>query len=331
MNRKKLLAVTALAMSCLLFSACTNTSSKMSFSANWYQDTTAQTVSDAVETLEYTITADTEGYSGLSDDYFKTTYSTGKYTTKLAPKTLENGDIVYEFSTRTELPVSFFHVASGESTEVFTDVIECNVLFSSIYNGGLRPIQSSKTIQSHSPINGQPSSKNDCYRYYHYNVTTTYADSENGSSVLTDYEGNILGKEAQPKTTDFTIDTAKYSYLDNEQILFALRGANTMSNKILAYNASKSKVETINVTFGSEKADTYEFLLNGESKKASIAAIPVSLEIDDINSGGVQNVWYAKTTDVKNNVYRNVMLKFESPISYNIGKLVYTLTSANFA
>ena len=331
MNRKKLLATTALAMSCLLFTACTNTSSKMDFSANWYQDTTTKTISESVETLEYAITADTQNYTSLNDSYYKTTYSTGTYTTTLSPKTLENGEIGYELSSRTEIGVSFLHLASGESTEVFTDVVESTVVFAGIYNGGLMPIQSSKTIQSHSPVYGQPESKDSCYKYYYYNVVTTYADSANGTSILTDYEGNILGEKNKQSTTNFTIDTEKYSYLDNEQILFALRGAKTTSNKILSYNASKAKVETLNVTFGSETADTYEFLLNGESKKTSIAAIPVSLEIDDINSGGAQNIWYAKTTDVKNNVYRNVMLKFEKPISYNIGKLVYTLTSATFA
>lgn len=329
MNRKKLLATMALAMGCVLFSACTNTSSKMNFSANWYQDTTTKTISETVETLEYTITPETENYTSLNENYYKTTYSTGKYTTTLAAKTLDDGEVVYEYSTKTEIGVSFLHVASGESTEVFTDIVESNVLFTGIYSGGLRPIQSSKTVQSHTPVNSQPSSKDECYKYYHYNVSTTYADSENGTSVLTDYAGTVFGKNAEPKTTDFTIDTSKYTYLDNEQILFALRGAATTSNKILAYD--DGSVKTLNITFGSEEAETYEFLMNGENKKTNIAAIPVAIEIDDINSGGARNAWYAKTTDVKNNVYRNVMLKFESPISYNIGKLVYTLTSATFA
>lgn len=331
MKRKHFFAVTAIAMAGILFSACTNTSSKMSFTANWYQDTTTKAISENVETLEYAITANTEGYTGLNDDNVKTTYSGGTYTTTLRSTTLENGDVAYEYSTSTEIKVSFFHVASGESTQVFTDVVTSSVIFTSIYNGGLRPISSSKTIQSHTPVNSNPSNKDGCYVYYHYNVTTTYADNTNGTCVLTDFEGNILGKDSQPQTTDFSIDTEKYSYLDNEQILFALRGANTTSNKILAYNASKAKVETLNISFGSETADTYEFMMNGESKKTSIAAIPVTIQIDDINSGGEQKVWYAKTTDVKNNVYRNVMLKFENPIPYNIGRMVYTLTSATFA
>ena len=324
MNRKKILAATALAMGCVLLTSCTNTSSKINFSANWYQDTTTKSISDTVETLEYTITPVTEDYTGLSDAYYKTNYSTGTYTTSLKSKQLDSGEIVYEYSTRMEIGVSFFHEASKQSTEVFSDVIETTVTFTSIYNGGLRPIESSKTIQSHSPVNGTPESLDKCYKHYHYNVYTTYADSENGKSVLTDYNGNIL--EDQQKTTEFTIDTSQYTYLDNEQILFALRGAEIASNKILSYNTYS--VQTVNLTFNSEEADSYEFVMNGESKKANIAAIPVTIAFD---KGSTQKAWYAKTTDVKNNVYRNVMLKFELPISYNIGKFVYTLTSANFA
>ena len=32
-----------------------------------------------------------------------------------------------------------------------------------------------------------------------------------------------------------------------------------------------------------------------------------------------------------NNVYRNVMLRLETPLSYNLGTLVYTLKTAQFS
>ncbi len=330
MKNKKLFSLCAVACSCFLFTACANTSSKMSFSANWYQDTTSKTISQTVETLEYTITPSYDGYEGLNDDYFKTTYSTGTYVTTLKPVEYE-GETVYEYTTRSEIGVSFLHKASGENTQVFTDVVQSTVLFTGIYNGGLRPIKSVKTIQSHTPVNGNPGNKDQCYVYYHYQVEITYTGVESGTCVLTDYEGNILSEKNKTKTNEFQIDTKKYTYLDNEQILFALRGVPEASNKFLCYNASTDSVQTVNMVVGSAEGATYEFMMNGENKKADISAVPVSIEIDAINSGGAQNIWYAKTTSVKNNVYRNVMLKFERPIAYNIGKLVYTLTSATFA
>ena len=330
MKSKKLLSVCALATSCLLFASCGNTSSKMSFSANWYQDTTSKTISQNVETLVYSITPSYEGYTGLSEDYFKTTYSTGTYTTTLTPISYE-GETIYQYTTRSEIGVSFFHKSTGESTQAFTDVVESTVLFTGIYNGGLRPIKSTKTIQSHTPINGTPANKDQCYVYYHYSVETTYDTDGNGTCVLTDFEGNILDKKRETQTNTFAIESQQYTYLDNEQVLFALRGAPTEANKFLCYNSSTNSVQTIKLSVASEEGATYKFSLNGENKELNIAAIPVSIEIDSINSGGPQKIWYAKTTDVKNNVYRNVMLKFETPIAYNIGKLVYTLTSATFA
>ena len=70
-----------------------------------------------------------------------------------------------------------------------------------------------------------------------------------------------------------------------------------------------------------------DMTLGGEGK---IDYNAITLAINETSRGQAQTIWYAKTTDVNNNVYRNMMLKMKEPLMYNLGTLTYTLNSANF-
>ena len=145
---------------------------------------------------------------------------------------------------------------------------------------------------------------------------------------------NIENTEATPLTSNFSIDTKKYTYLDNEQLLFALRGldpSSTSAPKFLVYNAFADVVQTIKVSFSSETGEDFEIVKNGTTVKDTIPYYSADVSIDSKNPGATQTAWLAKAIDPSVNTYRNVVLRLEAPLSYNLGTLVYKLKSANFS
>ena len=66
--------------------------------------------------------------------------------------------------------------------------------------------------------------------------------------------------------------------------------------------------------------------MNGKEGKKAIEYYPVSISIVDEYPGATQTAWYAKPSDKSSsNTYRNVLLRLETPIFYNLGTLVYEL------
>lgn len=65
-------------------------------------------------------------------------------------------------------------------------------------------------------------------------------------------------------------------------------------------------------------------------RNTDVSYVPYSLAINDTAPGATQKVWVAETTKAENNEYRNVILKMETPLSFNLGTLVYELSSVDF-
>ena len=84
MKRKQILSIAALVMSATIFTACTNTDQKVTFSQYWNYDVNVASAS-TVETLTYDVNF-VKG-SGFSDYGVTVSYSDGVYTTKLSTKT----------------------------------------------------------------------------------------------------------------------------------------------------------------------------------------------------------------------------------------------------
>ena len=135
-------------------------------------------------------------------------------------------------------------------------------------------------------------------------------------------------------TQTFEIDE-KYTYLDNEQLLFALRGLDQKSSpSFYVYAPFSNKVQTIYARFDAlTTGETFSF--NTEDGKGAdtlraISYYPVTLGIDEKNSGSTQTVWLAERTNASNNEYRNVILSMKVTLAYNVGTLHYSLQSADF-
>ena len=326
MNKKKILALGATAMSVMLFASCTTPSKKVKFSENWYLDTTYSIKENVNETLTYSVTF--EAGSNADTQYRSLHYNEGVYTTTLVSEYSDTlGSYVYRYTT--ELKVSGEHECktSGE-VKNFDDTVTSEVVFTSAMQG-LKPISSTKAITSHTPtVVSQPLTIADCYTKYDYTIETSYNEDLSGTSVRTVY---MEGQDPHVTTTPFKAKNDDYTTLDNEQLLFALRGMSSYSAQTFnVYNDAWKRSQLVTLSVLAEESEEFSFELNGEKKKATIAYIPVALNMKEQNNGADKSVWIAKTTDRTNNTYRNVILKFSLPVNNAFGTFEYKLVKANF-
>lgn len=313
-------AICTLLGSAFLLSSCSGGSST-SFSSNWCANTAINTVVEGTsETLTYDVALDLDS---AANDAYSVHYSNGVYTTALSTE-LKNGELLYRYHT--ELNISVQYLFDGQYSEIKADKVITTVYFKST-QVGLQPVSSSKEVESRSPAVLTPTSLETCYTDYHFTLETEYLDNcTKGTCVYTD-----LTKETPAETSsEFSIGD-DYSYIDNEQLLFAVRCMSlSSSQQVQSYSASVNGIQTVRISPSSAESEEFEFAINGETSKRAIEYYPASIVISASNPGATQKVWIAKTTSATNNVYRNVMLRLETPISYNLGTLVYTLKSANF-
>ena len=198
--------------------------------------------------------------------------------------------------------------------------------FYDVYNA-LKPISSEKTLVSHTPTSsGSKSELSACYQAFEYSVSTIYdADGKGGVAA-------VAQKGQASVENRFEIDEKKYSYLDNEVLLFAARGLNSVvtSAKLISYSPFAKAVQTVGFNFAAEESASFTFLKNGEERTQTITYRPMTMVLNEKNPGASQTAWIAKTTDSQNNLHRNVILKLQTPLSYSLGTLVYTLASATY-
>lgn len=326
MNKKKILALGAVAMSAILFASCTSPSKKVKFIENWYLDTTYDIKADVNETLTYSVSF--EAGSNADTEYRALRYNQGIYTTTLVSEFSDTlGSYVYRYTTSLEISGEHECKTSGE-IQNFNDTVTSEVVFTSAMQG-LKPISSTKTFSSHTPTTAiQPLSVTECYVKQNYTVQTNYDEALNGTSIQTIYKE---GQEPRITTTNFEARDEDYTTIDNEQFLFALRGLSSYSAQTFnVYNNAWKRSQLVSVSVSAEESEEFSFEFNGENKKATIAYIPVSLGIQENNSGSAQSFWIAKTTERTNNTYRNVVLKFSIPVNNAFGTFEYNLVKANF-
>lgn len=323
MKRKTLISIASILVGTTLFAACTETNNKVSFKHYWYRDSSIATAS--VETLVYNVSF--EAGTGISDDEYTLDYNNGKYTTKLS---LINDDGTEFYRYETELTVDVTYIY-GDATFTAQDSVKTSVDFEKSVT--LAPIKSHKEIVSHSPLSGAGATVNDCYTKYDYVVDVTY-NGVNGSVVV----DNRAADNDDVSSVAFEIeDSDDYTYLDNEQLLFALRGINPSEKsapELLVYAPFTKAVQSIKASFGSKvEGEKFKFTTKGETEatEKTISYYPVSLSIDANSPGATQTIKVATHGDPKTNEWRNVILEIQTPISYSLGTLTYKLVSAEFS
>lgn len=321
MKFKKIIPITALALSAIFLSACTQNNNKVVFSDYWAKDATL-TVDSISETLEYDVTTDK---AELQAESYFFSYSNGKYTTSLSTEVSEEGKTVYVLESTLTIDVTYRYGVQAEKT--FNDRVYSRVKFHKAANA-LQPISSHKEVKSTTPANNEAVSLESCYLQYDYTMDVTYSGTDVKSVMVENKEGSTLSENT------YSIDNEKYTYLDNEQLLFALRGVKPTangSNTFLVYNPFLNAAQKVKATYSAATGADTNFAIDGVTGKQTVQYIPIKIELDEKNPGQAQTAWIAETTDSTNNKYRNVMLRLETPLSYGYGTLIYTLKNANFS
>ncbi len=322
MKRTFLKTLATLSLCATCFTACAGTNQKVSFSDYWRADSISK--QDLTETLEYEVKYESNNITSA----YTLNYTNGKYVTQLSTATEADGRKVYIY--KTELTITATYVFNGEVAEC-NDTVKTEVKFEQ--SSSLRPIYSRKEIKSSSPtesLSSDPTQLSQCFNEYDYTIETTYSGNAGaGNSKIT-----LNGEEPRTSEDSFTLDTEKFTYLDNEQLLFAIRGMRASANvasTFMVYSPFAKTGQKIKTTFSAKEGTEFSFLRDGIAVKETIEYFPTSIVLDAKNPGATQTAWYAATTNPQDNTYRNVMLRLETPVSYSHGTLIYTLKSANFA
>ena len=323
MKIKKLIPLVACIMGLSALGGCTNADQKIIFSSLWYSHTNSD--SEPIhETLHYDVTF--KAAESTSFVNYKLNYKDGRYTTTLVSEGAGE-NLVYTYTTNLSIVAQY---TLGETSIEKTDTVVSEVKFKAV-NFGLQPISSQKEIQSHTPNGTHVNTIEDCYQQFHYTVSTTYQNGcAEGKSVVT----NLLNENGpDAKEQSFEINQKKYTYLDNEQLLAALRCIrnSTTSAKVNVYSPFVNAIQTVSLGFAADASEEFTLKKDGVDVKDTITYRPVSLQLDEQNPGATQTAWIAKGEDINGvNKYRNVMLYLKAPLAYGLGDLEYTLVSMDY-
>lgn len=319
--KKRRLAAIVLAAPLTLLCACGGTP-ELSMSANWYRNTAlGDNITGTNERLEYSVTFQP------SEGDFQVSYSEGKYVTEL----VDDGTGRYILTS--ELSLTGKYTLNGQDILIdgqaeFNDSIKTRVVFKTVREG-LRPVSSEKIVKNVFPLSALPDSAENAVQTYDYTYTVEYDDAL--STAKTTYLDNSKS-DAEPIKQDIRLGSGG-SYLDNEELLFALRAVNLSSAAEIRVLDSANQAEA-KVTVSPNAAvefDAKNLTIDGAATPEKIPAQEVFLSYNRSFRGGAQTLQYAKTTDPNNNAYRNVLLRMEVPILYTLGTFTYQLTSATFA
>ena len=314
MKMKKLLTVLAAAMlGATALSGCTAGETKLEFKNNWLKNHLNPQESLS-ETLTYDVTFEkSAGIDTLSYDFG---YENGVYTTKLT----QRSDNTFEYTTKLTIDVVY---SLGGETKTLQDIVESYVHFENASNG-LTPIKSTKTILSHSPkkLTGSLSVVDDCYATEHCSMETNYADGKGVCTLQDLIIPDGAEQPAEPVTFNFSMGK-KLSFLDNEQLLLALRAfdSSTTSGSVQTYTPFE-KSRKFSLSFNSEKKSAeLKITDNGVTNEKRLFEYRVAtLKLKASNSTPEKTAWVA-TED------RNVILRLETPLPFSYGKMIYSLTT----
>lgn len=308
----------SLSLGVTLFSACTGISKPVTFNENWKTNPDAS--SPITEILTYKVSY--EKTEGLINNY-DVEYENGWYTTELTTKQGEkDGELYTYYYYKTSFTIDVKYVYGSED-DSFTDTVITEAHFMRSTDD-LRPIYSKKQLHSHSPLNAEAEKLSDCYAVYDYTIETEYnSDLTEGKTTITKHT-DAEDITYDPDTFEIEDDAR---YLDNEQLLLALRGVNPSNfptANFLVYAPFTKSVQNVKASFSSTTESTnFKFTRNSAPFEESISYRSVTLSLNEKNAGSSQTLWIAEKTDVNTN--RNLILKMETPIAYSLGSLIYTL------
>ena len=323
MKRKKISTLLALVLGLSALGGCTNTDQKVNFANLWYLN---PIVNETLhETLVYDVTFKGNDNTLVGYDL---DYKDGKYTTILT-NAVENDVVVYTYTTH--LSITAMYTLNGVTEECVDTVTSTVKFYAAGYN--LQPISSEKEINASTPTANTGSKVSDSYQKSHYTTKVVYnEDCTEGTSTVTYHPDD--GTEAKAKEKTFEIEQKKFTYLDNEQVILALRAVRntTTSAKLNVYSPFADAVQKLSLKFDGDTSAEFSFQKDGAETKSMITYRTATLVLDEKNPGATQTAWIAKQPEstTVSNTNRNIILRLETPLSYGLGTLIYTLNSASY-
>ncbi len=308
----------------------------LSMSANWYADSTTDLVAGATETLVYDVTYEkpATNVNNFGIEYDKGTYTT-EFTTTSEPYALSDGSkvIVYCYKTTLNIPVRY--TFGEEKSETFNDVVTTETYFHGKAGEGktyhsFAPVYSKMTMDSTLIKSTSPEALDQVYAKANLTRETWYDTAMTKATVK-----RTTVQDGTPSETQVEVefDEDLGTYFDNDQLLFALRGVDVSAALTFSsIDPQADAVSTVKVAAGEAvEYDLNNVTIGGNAVTQKVSAYKTSVVYDKTMAGTNRTLYYAAKTSGSSNVYRNVLLKMETPIMYNMGTLHYTLTSANFA
>lgn len=340
--------------SVLCLSACTD-SGKTNFQNGWNKDTNIEV--GLVETAYYKVSS----FEGSSSTY-GVSYD-GVYKTELKHITFDDGTNGYEYSTYLHYDVTFtlgteaktfdneftYDPMDENATPTVIDATSIpsndadycitKVKFKEARNG-LTPISSEKQLSSHTPRDTAPTKIENCWGDKVVAYKTVIEYGENNKATYTYIQGaENFGKtydevaKENKKTAKFNYSGDKLSYLDNEQLMLAFRAIDKeeTSATVASYSPLLGERKYKFSFENSSKNESFTYALDGEKKKEkSLAFRKATLSLSAKQSGPSYTVKVAKQPDNGINENRNIILEIQTPLSYNIGTIVYKLAIVNY-
>lgn len=319
--KKLRIAAIATALPLVLCAACGAADQSLGLSANWYSNTNNTNLAGTSETAEYTVTFEPE----KENADFTAEYTDGVYKTTLRDENIssaEGNPLGYHFHT--ELTVKGRFILKGERGEEFTDTVVSDVWFLSVAEG-LRPVRSEKRSDCHVPVAGA-SSVSASSLHYTYSYTTTYTADLSSATVL------FTQTVPEEKSSETVLKLkGRTSYLDNEQILFAIRGLNLQTAfTFRSVNPVQLLPATVQGAAGEGEERKETFSVNGVSEERTVSVAKTSISYTGTYRGGSQVLYYAQRTSPTANAYRNILIRAEVPALESLGTYVYSLKSVTF-
>lgn len=323
MKAKKLLPVLALALAATTFTACGDQS--VAFGHYWFKESLTKET-NFFEQAEYKISSKStqSGYNNYEVEY------SGKFTTTLEYSATED---IYTYSTKLDVTASF---KLGETESEVQDTAESWVKFDAASNS-LRPLSSYKKMLCHTPISGEYESAEKCYVTVDYEYSADYEKNEiKGKCNLTSSRD-----EKAEMVLDNSFDFIKnYTFIDNEQILVAVRGfsADTTNATVSTYSAFAKGMQKVKFSFtdaDENASETFDYtLINADGTEntaaKNILCRTAKISLDQKNPGATQTVKFAKTKNANDNDYRNLILEITTPLAYSMGEIYYKLDKVSY-
>lgn len=308
-----------------LLAACSGNTPALAFNANWYRNTALKAnIENTLEQLEYAVTFDSASQNGFSVSYTDGIYKTELKNGRVELDATQQDGYIYS----TDLTISVSFTLNGATSEMFLDTVHSEVQFLSAAEG-LKPVRSYREVHCHAPSTSTPTTLEGSYLDYHFTYAVEYDDALTQAETV---HTNLLNGVNSSKTRMYDIE-GNGSFLDNEQILFALRGLDLVST--MSFRSINSVTGTVQkVAFSSVTSTevSVDFEADGESvKNSALPAVTAVIGYAGSNSGQPHTVVYAKTTDSAANTYRNVLLSMDVPVIHSLGTLRYQLVKAKFA